>query len=150
MSVMKRAKEQITQTNEMGYVLVERFGEDDLDSMHTFFIGSHDQLNLYQIWYNHENKTQLEVEASFVPVVRVRVEDAEPPMIAKNELFLAMEDLQVGAAYAVDARNFSFAIWDGTVFHGVRFKMGKLFVDTEQHWSDDNHFGTVRPLRRLE
>lgn len=124
-----------------GYILSEETGDESDDPMYTIFVGRMEQLNLYQIWYNHTNKTQLNVVAAFVPIVRIKPEG--PEMIPKHRL-------KVGAAYEVEARNFDTAIWDGKVFRGVRFKMGSYFMDTEQHWDDDDHFGTVKPLRRLE
>lgn len=64
-----------TGTFEMGYVLIEDIpalsdlAEDEKSVI--IFVGSHDDLNIYQIWYNKENPgTQLRVIHSFVPIVR--------------------------------------------------------------------------------
>ena len=69
-NVIDRANAQITKTDGMCYILVEEGDEDD-EETRTVFIGTHDQLNLYQIWYNMVNKTMLKVVNSWVPVVRV-------------------------------------------------------------------------------
>lgn len=63
------------------YVLIEDLINDpDLEDRlkeKLLFVGSHDDLNLYQIWYNKENpEMQLRVTDSFVPVVR-RVTDGD-------------------------------------------------------------------------
>ena len=60
------------------------------------------------------------------------------------------EDLVLGAAYHVEARNFSFAIWDGKEFQGLCFKFGQYFMDGEFHYDDGAPYGTVTPLEKLE
>lgn len=60
------------------------------------------------------------------------------------------EDLIVGEAYTLDARNLDIGIWDGRVFNGVRYKFGKYFMDTEYHWdNEDEKFGTAKPIRKM-
>lgn len=59
-------KDFTTEAAEMAYVLIE-----DPEDTHVIFIGTHDDLNLYQIWYNRNNPgAQFRVLDSFVPVVR--------------------------------------------------------------------------------
>ncbi len=127
---------------EQGYILSEEIGCENDDPIYTIFVGRIEQLNLYQLWYNFTNKTQLNVVAAFVPIVRVKP-TPEITMIPKDEL-------EIGEAYKVQARNFTTAIWDGKLFQGVRYKMGNHFIDSEDHWDDDIRNGTVRPIRRLE
>lgn len=72
-----------TGTFEIGYVLVEDIPADDTipeaDKSAIIFIGSHDDLNLYQIWYNSENPgVQLRVAYPFTPIVR-RLKHGEGP-----------------------------------------------------------------------
>lgn len=64
--------------------------------------------------------------------------------------YITKENLMVGRAYYVEARNFDYAIWDGDAFNGVRYKMGTYFVDKEYHWDDGAPYGTVKPLELLE
>ena len=64
--------------------------------------------------------------------------------------YLKKEELEVGQAYEVTARNFGIAIWTGKDFAGLRHKFGDDFIDHETHWDDHTHFGTVRPLRKLK
>jgi hypothetical protein len=59
------------------------------------------------------------------------------------------DQLEIGAAYEVDGRNFSVAIWDGEVFQGVRLKFGRYYIDGEYHYDDGGMHGTCTPLRRL-
>ena len=63
--------------------------------------------------------------------------------------YLPKEELEIGQAYEVDGRNFTVAIWTGEKFAGVRNKFGQNFIDEEIHWDDDDHYGTVKPLRKL-
>lgn len=62
--------------------------------------------------------------------------------------YMKKEELEVGQAYAVRARNFQIAIWDGKQFNGLRFKFTDSYMDTENHY-DDPKYGTVKPLYKL-
>lgn len=64
--------------------------------------------------------------------------------------YIKKEDLKHGSAYAVRARNFDVAIWDGEKFQGLRFKFGDWYMDDEKHWDEGAPFGTVKPLYELE
>ena len=61
--------------------------------------------------------------------------------------WLTKDQLEVGKFYAVHARNFTLAYWNGNEFIGVRNKFGCLFQDKEFHWDDGPPFGTVKPVR---
>jgi hypothetical protein len=60
--------------------------------------------------------------------------------------YLPIEDCYVGYVYRVYARNFSYAIYTGNGFIGVREKFGREFLFTEYHVDTDPNFGTVRPV----
>lgn len=64
--------------------------------------------------------------------------------------YLKVGELEEGCAYEVYARNFRVAIWTGTKFAGLREKFGQKFIDEEIHWDEDEHFGTVKPIRKLD
>lgn len=65
-------------------------------------------------------------------------------------VYLKKPELKEGHAYAVSARNFQTAIWDGHSFHGLRFKFGSSYMASENHWDDGAPYGTVKPLYELE
>ena len=67
-----------------------------------------------------------------------------------NILYVAKDDLKVGRAYYVSARNFSYAIWDGKEFQGLRYKFGTYFIDGELHYDDGPPHGTVLPFEELK
>ena len=60
------------------------------------------------------------------------------------------EQLILGRAYFVKARNFRYAIWTGKDFAGLRYKFGSYFIDHEAHWDDGAPHGTCIPLELLE
>ena len=68
---------------------------------------------------------------------------------AMTNYYIPKDELNVGMAYYVDARNFSYALWDGYQFVGLRFKFGDVFTDTELHWDDGPPHGTAKPLKLL-
>ena len=71
--------------------------------------------------------------------------------MANDESYLKVEELVEGKAYEVDGRNFSVAIWCNGKFHGMRSKWGSCYMDTEDHWdNNDEGTGTVKPLRMLD
>lgn len=63
-----------------------------------------------------------------------------------NNDYLAKNQLSLGHAYIVDARNFRVGLWDGKVFHGLRYKFGSWFPDLEYHYDDGPPYGTVKPI----
>lgn len=63
-------------------------------------------------------------------------------------MWIKQEDLIIGQAYEVEARNFRHAIWTGVDFVGIRYKFGHHFPDVEDHY-DKNEGGTVKPRRKL-
>ena len=64
--------------------------------------------------------------------------------------YVPLGKLTIGCAYALEARNIGVGIWDGHDFHGIRYKMGSLFMDAETHWDLDDRHGTAKALRKLE
>jgi hypothetical protein len=72
-----------------------------------------------------------------------------PIYTGSNQRYLHKEELKVGRAYYVSARNFSYAIWDGKEFNGLRYKFGTWFMDKELHYDDGAPFGTVLPFEEL-
>ena len=68
----------------------------------------------------------------------------------RHERCIAPGNLKVGDCYYGLGRNFDYAIWDGKTFHGLRYKFGDHFMDTEEHYDLDPHHGTFQPLRHLE
>jgi hypothetical protein len=60
------------------------------------------------------------------------------------------DELQIGRAYELKARNLRIGIWDGKVFHGIRRKFTMTFIDTELHWDDDPPHGTAKAIRELK
>ena len=65
----------------------------------------------------------------------------------KYENEIPLEELEIGAAYELGARNIRVGIWDGREFHGIRTKFRDRFMDSEIHWDLD---GTAVALRRLK
>lgn len=70
--------------------------------------------------------------------------------IVKEE-YIPREKLKDNYIYEVKGRNFSAAVWKAKNkrFYGVRSKWGETFISPELHWDEDNHFGTVKPLREI-
>lgn len=62
---------------------------------------------------------------------------------------IPIEELEVGKAYELDARNISIGIWDGKEFHGIRTKFGTQFMDSEIHYDLDPHHGTAVAIKEL-
>lgn len=63
--------------------------------------------------------------------------------------YIPKDQLEVGADYECEARNFTEGTWDGGRFRYVRFKFGDTYADYEYHWDDGAPYGTVKPLKRL-
>lgn len=63
---------------------------------------------------------------------------------------LTRQELEKDAWYEVDGRNFSVAQWTGCAFRGCRYKFGHHFWAEELYWHDSEHYGTVKPLRKLK
>lgn len=65
------------------------------------------------------------------------------------ETWIKMEDCKHGGVYEVDARNFSFAVYNQDLksFIGIRYKFGTTFLDTEEHWDCGAPHGTAKPLK---
>ena len=59
---------------------------------------------------------------------------------------IKIEELKEGKAYIGHGRNFDVAIWDGRVFHGLRYKFHEHFMSEE--WSSEDS-GTFTPEREL-
>lgn len=67
------------------------------------------------------------------------------------KIYIPIERLKDNHVYEVDARNFSFALWNEKCkkFFGVRSKWGYTYIDYELHWDSDNTHGTVKPLEEI-
>lgn len=65
---------------------------------------------------------------------------------------IKLEDCKHGFLYKIDARNFSYGIFnkDDSGFIGVRHKFSAVYLFTEFHWDTGAPFGTVTPLVELE
>lgn len=83
------------------------------------------------------------------PAVDLPKQDAVPEGEGLRN-FIQLKKLEIGQAYALESRNLGIGIWDGKEFHGIRFKFGDLFMDSETHWDLDDHYGTAQALRKLE
>jgi len=71
-------------------------------------------------------------------------------VISEAREYIPMRRLLIGQPYSLAARNLGIGIWDGREFHGIRYKMGELFMDSELHHDLDDKYGTARAIRKLE
>ena len=60
------------------------------------------------------------------------------------EEYISVDELIENGIYEIDARNFSFALYQNNRFYGIRYKWGETFIDYEIHWDNE---GTVKPQR---
>lgn len=67
----------------------------------------------------------------------------------RTEEYLKTAELVVGGLYHCYARNFKYGIWTGRNFEYMRYKYVQRFLDYEEHWDTDPHFGTVQPIERI-
>lgn len=69
-----------------------------------------------------------------------------------NNEYIGIEDCRHGALYRIDARNFSFGIYDEYTqsFTGIRTKFGMQSLFPEIHWDTGPPYGTAKPLEFLE
>ena len=67
------------------------------------------------------------------------------------KIYIPIEQLKDNHVYEVDGRNFIVAVWKERQrrFYGVRKKWGDIFIDNELHWDDNEHPGTVKPLKDI-
>lgn len=68
--------------------------------------------------------------------------------IEKQE-FIPLDQLVIGTAYELQSRNLRVGIWDGDAFHGIRYKLGQQFIDSEIHHDLDSRHGTAQATRIL-
>lgn len=59
---------------------------------------------------------------------------------------IPLEELVVGEAYLLEARNIRIGIWDGNAFHGIRNKFGTSFIDSEIHYDLCTRHGTAKAI----
>jgi hypothetical protein len=64
--------------------------------------------------------------------------------------FIPLDELEVGKAYELQARNIRYGIWDGEMFHGIRVKFGQKFMDCKIHWDLCDRHGTANAIRELK
>ena len=69
-------------------------------------------------------------------------------MRARTE-YLKKDELEVGAWYECDGRNFGVGRWDGEYFTYLRTKFTMKFPCKEYHWDDGPPHGTVKPLQQV-
>jgi len=62
---------------------------------------------------------------------------------------IPLNELKVGSAYELTSRNLRYGIWDGYEFHGIRYKFGSQFMDSEIHYDLDDRHGTATAKRLL-
>lgn len=62
---------------------------------------------------------------------------------------IPINELEIGAAYELDARNIRIGIWDGKQFHGIRRKFHDEFMDSEIHYDLDSRYGTAQAVKKL-
>ena len=60
------------------------------------------------------------------------------------------KDLVVGGVYEGSCRNTNRAIWDGKNFVYFRSKFAYRFIDTVNHFEDDNGFDLFVPIKLIE
>lgn len=63
--------------------------------------------------------------------------------------YIPKNDLETGASYVCNARNFDVGIWNGESFDYTRKKFGEYFMDKEYHWDDGAPYGTAKPLYKI-
>lgn len=63
---------------------------------------------------------------------------------------IAKKDLVVGGVYEGSCRNTNRAIWDGKHFVYFRSKFGYRFIDSLNHFEDDNGFDLFVPIKFIE
>jgi len=62
---------------------------------------------------------------------------------------IPLAELEVGECYELESRNLRSGVWDGKEFHGIRYKFGDLFMDSEIHYDLDDHYGTAQAVCKL-
>ena len=62
---------------------------------------------------------------------------------------IPLNELIVGEAYQIHARNIKIGIWDGEAFHGIREKFGYKYIDKEIHYDLSEHYGTAIAIKHL-
>jgi len=63
---------------------------------------------------------------------------------------IPLDKLEVGECYELESRNLRKGVWDGKEFHGIRYKFGDLFMDSEIHYDLDDRYGTAKAICKLE
>jgi hypothetical protein len=60
-----------------------------------------------------------------------------------------IKDLEIAAICECKARNFSYGVWTGSAFLGIRYKFGAVYLNKDLHWDSDPQFGTVEPFLKV-
>ena len=63
---------------------------------------------------------------------------------------IPLDKLEIGQCYELESRNLQRGVWDGKAFHGIRYKFGDLFIDSEIHYDLDERYGTAKAICLLE
>lgn len=74
--------------------------------------------------------------------------------IGKFGKIIPIDELVIDGIYKVDARNYTFALWNGGRFEAVTYEWGQFNWDTygfhcQQDWLNRGVGGDVYPLERL-
>ena len=64
--------------------------------------------------------------------------------------YIRKKDLEKGAYYKCEARNFEIGKWNGEAFEYTRKKFGFVNEDIEYHYDDGPPYGTVKPLEKVK
>ena len=59
---------------------------------------------------------------------------------------IPLKELEIGKCYELESRNLNQGVWDGKEFHGIRYKFGDLFMDSEIHYDLDDRHGTAQAV----
>lgn len=63
--------------------------------------------------------------------------------------YIPLDELEIGECYELESRNIPRGVWDGKEFHGIRYKFGQQFMDSEIHYDLDERHGTAQAVCKL-
>jgi len=84
--------------------------------------------------------TRMDAMESLILDLRDHIEDTTS---------VEFKDLEIGKCYELESRNLRQGVWDGSKFHGIRYKLGDFFMDSEIHYDLDDRHGTAKAIRVL-
>jgi hypothetical protein len=62
---------------------------------------------------------------------------------------IPIDQLEIGATYEGNCRNFEQAKWDGKVFWGKRYKFGEWHDDKINHFQTHTHYDVFVPIKKV-